>query len=301
VSSFQLESAVEFAPHIAVWLNLAENHLERHGDMRGYLEAKSRIFTGQGAGDWAILNAGDAYFSSMLPFVRAGVVRFGIASAGGGEDGGSFYSPSGRLLFSSLPVGQETYSFERCRLLGRHNKLNIAAAVAAARLAGAKPPGCREVIESFAGIEHRLELVVEQGGVTYINDSKSTTVAATIAAVEAMDDEFPGRPFILLVGGQAKHGSWEPLQRLLPATCKEVICFGADGRKILMHLTEGAVAPPGAPAFSICAGVDEAVRQARARGKRGDIVLLSPGCASYDAYPNYTKRGEHFKELVVRA
>jgi UDP-N-acetylmuramoylalanine--D-glutamate ligase len=350
LSSYQLESSVGLSPHVGVWLNLSENHLERHKTMERYLDAKARLFAGQRLkGDFAVISASDSYAPQMKKRVRVGTSHtFPFARWTGGQASvtrdtvtqdtvthgevphgeathcevthcevthgeathgtdtsrqaalphrGSFYDAESGVITFFYHGEVEEYSVKRSPLLGAHNKMNIAAAIPAARICGATPEEVQRTIDTFQPIEHRLEFVRELGGVAYINDTKATTVGAAAAALDALYSELPERRIVLLLGGQAKHGSWEPLRERLERSCFAAICFGGDGAKILTELQSPAALER--CALSRTEALEEALSRATLLAQPGDIVLLSPGCASFDAYKNFEERGHHFKSLVA--
>ncbi len=292
LSSYQLESVSQLKAKTALWLNLDENHLERHGTMGDYLKAKARVFSGQEApNDSSVLYAESPYTEQMIPFASGRVFFFGEHSK---NAPGAFYDHSSQEVTLRYDGTTELYSLKNTHLLGLHNRLNLAAAIVTSRLSGASPEGIRKTITSFHPLEHRLETVRELDGVTYINDTKATTVAAAVAAVDAIIDQFPARPQILLLGGKAKYGSWTPLTSRIEKNCRHVICFGGDGKAIYKTLT----ATINREKFSEVPSLDEAVQSARRIAQKNDIVLFSPGCTSFDAFNNFEERGRHFKRLV---
>ncbi|HVE43475.1 MAG TPA: UDP-N-acetylmuramoyl-L-alanine--D-glutamate ligase [Planctomycetota bacterium] len=280
LSSFQLENLgmLDRSPQVGVVLNISPNHLDRHGTMENYIAAKRQIVT---HADTKVLNWDD-------PTVR------GFTDAAPGRN--SFFS-----LKEQPPDGawahDETIEFNEMRLDVRRRKIpgwfnlaNMAAAATATRAMGpwdAWKPACEEVFNTFPGVEHRLEFVTEKGGVKYYNDSKATDAEATIAALETL----PG-PFVLILGGFDKKTPWEHFARAVAG--KPVRAA------VLMGLTAPAIeaalrAAPRVPEIVRVASLAEAVR---VPAKPGETVLLSPACASWDMYRNFTERGLQFKALV---
>jgi UDP-N-acetylmuramoylalanine--D-glutamate ligase len=268
VSSYQLELANEFSPQIAVWLNLSKNHLERHGSMENYLLAKSRIFLQQSSIDFAILGETDPHFKEMAKYVRGKLLTFNQVQA--------------------------KYSLADCKLIGKHNRLNISASILAAQLAGATEEGIKEALRTFTGLEHRIEHVRNLNGVTIINDSKSTTVAATEAAIEALSAEYAG--LHLLVGGKAKEGGWDDINQALFEKVRSLTGFGADGEMIIDTLSK--IISKQDIKFLYRKEIKDSLQQAVQSAVSGDAVLFSPGCASFDAFQNFEERGREFKRIV---
>jgi UDP-N-acetylmuramoylalanine--D-glutamate ligase len=249
LSSFQLEDIHEFRPQIAVLLNLEPDHLDRHGSFDAYRDAKLRVFENQTGEDTAVLPRG-------FPPVPGTARRVEFSAA------------------DELPA--------RPRLPGAHNRENAAAAVQAARAAGASGEAIARGLAEFPGVPHRLELVGKRGGVRYVNDSKATNVAAALRAIAAYADE----PVHLILGGSRKGEDFAPLAAAIGPTVKSVRVIGETADEL-------AAAIPTA----IKAGdLESALRSIQA--EPGDVVLLSPACASYDQFRDFEERGEEFRRLV---
>ena len=284
MSSFQLETTVSFKPKVAVMLNLTPDHLDRHGDMQGYLEAKAKIFAHQDETDYLILNADDAYLAPLADRARSQVIFFSqqhILKEGVFLRGDS-------VIFSR--GGVETSICQRAEIAikGAHNLENAMAAIAAAMLMGVTPDRIRQVLRDFAGVEHRLEPVRRWHGVLFINDSKGTNPDSTIKALEAYDE-----PLILIAGGKNKGSDFTALAQLIAKRVKQVILIG-QAKEELRQALEGA----GYHQYSEADTYEEVVRLAAQAAEPGDIVLLSPACASWDMFNSYEERGRLFKELV---
>ncbi|MBN8549039.1 MAG: UDP-N-acetylmuramoyl-L-alanine--D-glutamate ligase, partial [Deltaproteobacteria bacterium] len=293
-SSYQLETCCTIKPKVAVLLNLSDNHLERHGTLQRYFEAKARVFANQDGSDFAVLNADDAMVFSLAGRLAAKVAAFGKTFVPGSPQFGAAILGSGTIALKV--AGQdETYDVSSSRLLGAHNRANMAAALLAARLMGAQSSALQRAVVEFQPLEHRLEFVEMYGRPLYINDSKSTTVAASVAALTSVVERFPQRSISLLLGGLAKAGSWEPLMNLMQekqAHLKRIICFGKDGNLLASHCRRHAL--PHVQAKTL----QEAVSLVAAQTTVQDIVLLSPGCASFDQFSDFEERGNVFKSLV---
>jgi UDP-N-acetylmuramoylalanine--D-glutamate ligase len=283
LSSFQLEMTETFRPDIGVFLNLTPDHLDRHHAMDAYASAKARIFRSQTEQDAAVLNADDPATLPFAPkrprvhwFSRKASVAQGACLRGeeivfrGGGDG------------KDEPVMNRT----DIPLPGAHNLENVLAAVAATRLAGARPEAIARGVKTFAGVEHRLEFVAEIGGVRYYNDSKATNVDATLKALDA----FAGRILVIL-GGKDKGSDYSVLQQPLRAKAILALLIGAAVEKIEQQIA-------GSVAIERSGTLANAVATAAHSARPGDIVLLAPACASFDQFQNYEQRGRVFKDLV---
>ena len=295
LSSFQLDDLplIGISPHVAVVTNLSRNHIDRHGSMRAYANAKKNIFRFQKPGDVLILNADDRRVR-LWAKEAPGRVEFFRGKLGTdpsfrrGNWGLSLVSPP--LVFQlSLP--------------GPHNQANAQAAWAAAREMGAKIEQAAKALAAFAGLPHRLQFVAERGGVRYYNDSKCTTPEGAIVALECFD---PGRA-VIIVGGKDKGADFEELGSVLVARAKAVIALGQTRDQILYAARAAARAAAKAhrkgkaPPLARVDDLASAVALARRLARRGDVVLLSPACASTDMFTNYEQRGDLFRRLVIAA
>jgi UDP-N-acetylmuramoylalanine--D-glutamate ligase len=281
-SSFQLEDAEAFAPECAVLLNVTPDHLDRHRDFDDYLAAKLRIFANQGNDDVAIFNASEP---ALRGLDLGGCGR--RVSYGRGTDpdcalevaGGTIYAMDEPLLEAAdLP------------LLGPHNADNAMAAAAAALAMGLDRDSVRDGLRTFAGVPHRLERVAEIEGVLYVDDSKATNVAATAAALRSFDGGVRA-----ILGGSLKGGGFEALAEPVAERCIACYVIGEAAERLAGDL-EPAVA--GGVVVRRCGDLAAAVEAAAADAQRGDVVLLSPACASFDAYRDFEQRGEHFRSLL---
>ncbi len=306
VSSYQLESAVDFTPQIGVWLNIDDDHLERHGSLEQYLATKGRIFSGQSAeSDWSLVWADDPRASAMMKFARGRYFPFGILTPEReGLKDGCFIDDGTGTIVLKMDGLNEHYSLKDCRLIGKHNRINLSAAVAASRLAGATVLGIRQAIASFHPLPHRVELVGERRGVLFINDSKGTNVSAACAALETVRDEYPKSKVVLLLGGQKKEGSFRPLLEQMSNSIRHLVCFGGSADLIREELIAESSARrlPLAvklPTITRERTLGDAVATAFRVAQSGDVVLLSPACSSFDAYRNYVERGEDFRRRVL--
>ena len=277
LSSFQLESIKTFSAHIGLGLNLTDNHLDRHQTMTSYAQAKAKLFANQSPAGAAVLNADNAYTRSFADLTPAEVIWFSThnkLTRGAWLQDDELYLDGAPLLLVS-----------EIRIRGRHNAANVLAAAAAARRAGASLEAIREAAGQFTRLEHRLEFVATRGGVDWYNDSKATTVASAIAAVES----FPPGGLWVILGGKDKGSDFTPLRAPLAERAKGVLLIGKAAEKI------GAQIGCGEDCHDLATAVTRAVAQAQP----GDTVLLAPACASFDQFTSFEHRGRVFKELVA--
>jgi UDP-N-acetylmuramoylalanine--D-glutamate ligase len=275
-SSFQLEDTEWFAPEAAVLLNVAPDHLDRHGTMTAYQAAKHQAFARQESGDVAV----------APPDLAAGLP--GAAQRvcfGDGRD--LAMGRQGGVLFWR---GHEFVRESEVRLRGRHNLDNAMAAAAVCLARGLPANAVRNALRTFAGVEHRLEEVAEAGGVLYVNDSKATNPASTVVALDSFEDGVH-----LIAGGRAKGGGFADLVRPVALHCAAVYLIGEAAPAL-----EQDLAPAGVPLHQ-CGDLATAVRAARAAAQPGETVLLSPACSSYDQFHDFEARGAAFKALAQEA
>jgi UDP-N-acetylmuramoylalanine--D-glutamate ligase len=284
VSSFQLETIEQFHPWIAVVLNITPDHLDRHGSFENYAAMKARITERQEAEDYLVLNAEDKPTQMVAGKTKAQVFWFSSRrpiKQGAFVHGESivFVPREGAKAEPVMPVAE-------IPLKGAHNVENVLAAVCAARLAGVPAEKIRSAVAGFKAVEHRLEFVSTVQGVEYFNDSKATNVDAAMKAVAA----FPGGIHLIL-GGKDKGSDYTLLAPLLRERVKAVYTIGSAAEKIEREL-HGVVKMVGAGTM------DVAVREAQKAAVAGDVVLLSPACASFDQFENYEHRGRTFRQIV---
>lgn len=286
LSSFQLETIVDFHPSVALVLNVTPNHMDRYETLMDYAAAKHRIFRNQAAGDVAILNADDEIVSSWARGLRAHVVGFSVRREL--EEG--LFLRSGRELVSRTKDGERVLMLrDEMQLRGLHNVENVLAALAAGLACGAAPDSMRETIKNFKPVEHRLEFVAEINGVKFYNDSKATSVDATLKALEAFADE--AGKVVLILGGRGKQTPYAPLAPLIRSKVRRLILIGEDADTIERELKEEA-------AVTRAGDMRDAVKRAHEMAAPGDIVLLAPACASFDMFKSFEHRGQVFKEEV---
>jgi len=285
VSSFQLETTELFQPRVAVVLNLTPDHLDRHGTFAAYVDAKARIFANQTPADCAVLNADDEATRALASRTRAPVVWFSRRQA---LTHGVFVR-DGWIAARLNGHVEEICPLSEIFLRGQHNVENVLAATACALWTGVAPAAIRAVVARFRGVAHRIELVRELAGVQYYNDSKGTNVDSTLRALES----FPER-IVLIAGGKGKGQAWEPLAAAARGRVGHALLIGEDAEKI------GAALAAAAIPVTFCGSLAEAVERGRALAAPGDVVLLSPACASFDMFDNFEHRGDVFKKLVER-
>lgn len=282
VSSFQLETVETFNPWIGVLLNITPDHLDRYSSMEEYAYFKYRLFERQGEEDYSILPFGEPFYSKFASMVRGRVYFFG------GEEREEVSAYVDKNYVVLRLEEEERYALEAFKLLGFHNRLNLASALLAGRLAGAGIDACERLIKEFVGFPHRLEYVGTFGGVTFVNDSKATNVDATYQALKGLSG-----PIILILGGRHKGGSYEILRGVIREKVKTLILMG-EAREIiwsdLKDLVETYMVDDLPQALSVAFQV----------ASPGDLVLLSPACSSFDQFRDYQERGEVFRELVLK-
>jgi len=284
LSSFQLETIKTFRPAVAVVLNVTPNHMDRYETFNDYAAAKHRIFMNQTAEDTAVLNADDPTVSSWASGLRANVMQFSVRKE---VENGVFLR--GREL---IYRGQVLLNVDEMKLRGMHNVENVAAAMAAGIAAGASSQSMNATAKRFEPVEHRLEFVTEIEGVKFYNDSKATSVDATLKALEAFAHE--AGKVVLILGGKGKKAPYAPLEPLVREKVRKLVLIGEDADTIANEL--GTSAP-----FERASDMKDAVARSYAAAEKGDVVLLAPACASFDMFESFEHRGKVFKEEVSHA
>jgi UDP-N-acetylmuramoylalanine--D-glutamate ligase len=282
VSSFQLESIDKFRPRVGVHLNLSDDHFDRYSDLEDYGNAKARLFENQNASDHAILNRDDPSVWKLATTMRAQIISFGQTR---GDHAKSLWAEGNAIRFD-LGARKGRISLENFRLKGQHNVANAMAASASALALNVEPETIERALAEFRGLAHRIEIVAEKGGVTYIDDSKGTNVGAVVEAIDAL-----AAPIILIAGGLDKGGDYAPLRRPLHEKVRLAILNGAARTKMREALD-------GATTIDLVPTLKDAVEHAARAAQAGDTVLLSPACSSFDQFKDYAERGNVFKELV---
>ena len=286
VSSFQLETTINFHPQVAAVLNVTPNHMDRYETLTDYAAAKHRIFRNQTSGDAAILNADDEIVSSWAKGLRAHVTMISTTRE---LDEGLFLR-HGRELVSRTADGERVLATrDEMQLRGLHNVENVLTALAVGLACGAAPDSMRQTIRDFRPVEHRLEQVAEIQGVRFYNDSKATSVDATMKALEAFAGD-KGK-VVLILGGRGKEAPYTPLAPLVRAQARKLILIGEDAANIERDLQ-------GEAPLERASDMADAVARAFAAAAAGDIVLLAPACASFDMFDSFEHRGKEFKKEV---
>jgi len=285
ISSFQLETIDTFRPQAAAILNLTPDHLDRHLSMENYVSAKGRIFENQGNEDLLVLNGDDPLVSELGTKANSRKAFFSYQKT---VDYGAW------CLNREIYINDGKEAIFVCRedelaIIGSHNTMNALAALTLAYFSGVELEVIVEVLKTFKGVEHRLEMVGCFAGVTYINDSKGTNTNATITALNAVTE-----PIILLAGGYDKKEDYSELMELVAKRVKRLIVLGVTADDLIK-----AAAIKGFTAVTKVDNYEEAVACAKAAADSGDTVLLSPACASWDMFDNYEIRGRVFKRLVT--
>ncbi|GAC1470568.1 MAG: UDP-N-acetylmuramoyl-L-alanine--D-glutamate ligase [Chloroflexota bacterium] len=293
LSSFQL-SLLDMSPHIAVVTNISPNHLDRHDTMESYIEAKQQIVRHQSADDFAVLNSSDGYARSFADSTPGTVHWFGETGrerAGACIRGDTIVLHNDEKFVPVMAVGDVP-------LLGRHNIENVLAACSATAILGVSASTISHAVRSFRPPPHRLQTVGIHAGVRFVDDSIATTPDRATVALEALNE-----PLLLIAGGRDKHLPWNNFARLIVERTRALFLIG-EAAGLIEDAVRGAMQqhPGTLPADAIyrCATLDQAVIQAAATARPGDVVLLSPACTSYDMFHDYAERGARFVQALER-
>tara|TARA_R110001583_G_scaffold67490_7_gene192915 strand:- start:24181 stop:25545 length:1365 start_codon:yes stop_codon:yes gene_type:complete len=281
LSSFQLETTYSLNADIATILNLSEDHLDRYDSYQHYIDTKQRIYD---QAKIALFNSGDT-----LTFLRNDSQHsksFGFGNADYHISTDFEVTDAGKVNFLAKHQ-QKLLDVTQLKLSGKHNWLNALAALALGEAVGLTMPSMLKTLTTYTGLSHRCEFVAEHNGVRWINDSKATNIGATQAALQGLSDTITGKVHLIL-GGQGKGANFSDLSKVLQQIKGRICCFGADAHKI--HQAN--------PETMIVSDMSEAILEIAKNVETGDLVILSPACASLDMYPNFMARGEHFKTLV---
>ena len=285
LSSFQLDGIVNFAPHIAIITNITPDHLDRYNyEFENYINSKFRITENQTENDFLIYDADDEVITNWLQNnkVRATLLPFSLKKE---LEQGVFIRDNNILLkYNTEEIIMKTKTLA---VKGKHNTKNVMAATMAATLLKVRKDSIRESLEDFEGAPHRLEPVLKISGVEYINDSKATNVNATYYALDSMQT-----PTVWIVGGVDKGNDYLDLMPLVREKVKAIVCLGLDNQKIVQTFYNVV------DLIVETAGAEEATKVAYKIAEKGDTVLLSPACASFDLFENYEDRGDKFKQAV---
>jgi UDP-N-acetylmuramoylalanine--D-glutamate ligase len=282
VSSFQLEAATTFRPWIAVWLNFAADHLDRHPTVESYASAKARIFANQTSDDWAVLNADDPEVMDRARATRARRVTYSLA--GSVAEG---FVVDGDWITRRTTTGDERLvPVAAVELTGRHMLNNVLAAAAATHIAGASPSAMVEALKGFHGLAHVMEPAGAIGGVRFVNDSKATNIEAALRSIESFE-----RGVVALVGGRFKGGDFRDLRGALASRGRAVVAIG-EAAPLVREALADVVPVVDATSMS------EAVLKGYEAATPDGVVLLAPACSSFDWFKDYAERGDVFKQEV---
>ena len=289
ISSFQLDTIETFRPEVAVLLNIADDHLDRYTDFADYARSKVRIFENQTAENTAILNVNDKFINQLTQQIKAHKLFFRHAKESESRDEileGALIQKK-KISFQSkrFPQAKGAIKKSRINLKGIHNIENAAAAALAAFAAGGSLKGIKAALEEYPGLPHRLEYIGTLDDVSYFNDSKATNTAAVLRALESFHE-----PVILILGGRNKGGNFLDLKDMISARVKQIIAIGEATEEIIDTL--GQLVD-----IHRAASMQAAIRAGRDSAGPGDVVLLSPACASFDMYESYAQRGEDFRRV----
>ena len=285
VSSFQLETVESFCPHLALMINLTPDHLDRHGDMAGYLAAKARIFENQKESDYLVLNYDDEALRELAPQSRGKVIFFSQKQKL--EEG--VYLDGCQVMLGLNGESLFICNADEIAIKGKHNLENSMGAIAFAYLSGVHAEDIRDVLMTFQGVEHRLEPVRTLNEVLYINDSKGTNPDSTIKAIEAYD-----RPIVIILGGKNKGVPFTELAGLVKERVKKAVLVGQAKEELAEALDAADFND-----YVRTESFEEAVTKAAELAEPGDIVLLSPAGTSWDMFSSFEERGRLFKKLVM--
>ena len=286
VSSFQLDTAPGFRPDVAVLLNITDDHLDRYPDRKAYAASKAAIFASQQPSDIAVINADDPAVCAAADTINAARWIYGRHVV---PEAGSTSAAVGDRDIRIRRAGEpdRVLDISGAALQGLHNRENMAAAALAGLAAGATLAGIQEATNAFSGLPHRMESIGEHNGVRFVNDSKATNVDAVKRALET----FAGQSVVLIMGGRDKGSDFSELESGIRQLVKKLVTVGEAAGSIYAALSHAA---PATRAATLAAGVRVAVDTAAP----GDVVLLSPGCASFDEFESYAQRGDTFRDLV---
>jgi len=283
VSSFQLDHIETFRPKISALLNITPDHMDRYDhSMEKYAASKAKIFQNQRSEDVLIYNSDDEWTNRIIPQAKSRKIAFSIRQK---LNEGAFVEKE-KLVTSLGGVKTGIIDIDRIFIKGKHNLYNSMAAVLAGQLLGVESDSLRSTLEEFKGVEHRLEFVREIDKVRYYNDSKATNVDSVWYALQAFRE-----PIVLLLGGRDKGNDYSRLTELVKKQVKAIVAIGESAGKVEQEFSNTI-------SIKKAGTMDEAVATAHSIAQSGDIVLLSPACASFDWFKNYEHRGQVFKELV---
>lgn len=293
LSSYQLELTDKMVPAVAVFTNIDQDHLDRYGTMENYIAAKKRLLQVCDRNSWVILNYDDPVLRSFASSCHGKIVWYTMKNPLqiGGEFAerffGVYYDETRNALIAKVTGKEEVYGLAHFKLFGDHNKQNMMAAVAAARVMGVGPLAVQAGLDNFKGLPHRIEFVRKKDGVYFFNDSKATNIQSVDCALKS----FKRSPVILIAGGKDKNMDFAPLADTVKSKVKLLILVGEAKEKINRALGD-------ATETYLVGTFEEAVLMSFQKSRNGDIILLSPGCSSQDVFRDFEERGDYFKKLV---
>ena len=287
LSSFQLESIDTFRPKVSSILNITEDHLNRHHTMENYINAKARIFENQEKSDFSILNYDDSIVRDLNRNNNASILYFSRKEK---IEQGVYLDENNNIVISIDGKQITVLNRNELSLPGDHNLENAMAAILMTYVVGVDLEVIKHVLITFKGVEHRLEFVTNKNGIMFVNDSKGTNPDSTIKAIGSYE-----RPIILIAGGMDKHSDFTDMMKCATKNVKELVLLGETADKI-----EASARKEGLENITKVKNMEEAVKKAYELAEDGDVVLLSPGCASWDMYPNFEARGLDFKENIYK-
>ncbi|MDO9512657.1 MAG: UDP-N-acetylmuramoyl-L-alanine--D-glutamate ligase [Bacteroidales bacterium] len=287
ISSFQLDRLYSFRANIAILTNITPDHLDRYKNFDEYAESKFRLLRNMSEGDAFIYNADDPKTLELLGKQKKLPACFPFSTYKKLEGNGAFIQDGKLIIHTNNDPFNMT--LENLALQGRHNQCNSMAAGIASRILEVRKPKIKESLSDFQNVEHRLEYVANVHGIEFINDSKATNVNSTWFALESMT-----KTIIWIAGGKDKENDYAPLLELVKLKVKAMICLGVDNSKLRSTFADSV------DTIYETTSAEEAVALAYRLGEKGDVVLLSPACASFDLFANYEERGDKFKHAVKR-
>lgn len=285
-SSFQLDTTDKFHAHIAGIINITPDHLDRHKSMINYIRAKAQIFVNQDPSDYLVLNFEDKVVREMANYTRSNPVFFSterVLNKG-------IYVRDGIITFVYEGQNLEICAVQELSLRGKHNLENVLCAVGISCLAGLEPELIKQALQDFPGVKHRMEEITLSDGILYINDSKGTNPESTMRALDAFE-----QPIILIAGGRDKGSDFGRLSKIISVRVKALVLLGEAREKI-----KNAVQEQGYKEIYEVSDLEQAVSTAYSLARTGDVVLLSPACASWDMFKSYEERGDLFRDLVMK-
>lgn len=283
ISSFQLETIIDFKPFISVILNITDDHLDRYQTMQAYAEAKANIFRNQTQNEFLILNYDDRFTNIMLSMAKCTKILFSAYNSL--KDG--YYVENDKFIKNVFGKKEEIFSTKEVKLIGKHNQENILASMIISDILRMDFNKTKDVVKNFKGLSHRIEFSGEINGKKFYDDSKGTNIDAVLKAVKTFDDDL-----ILILGGREKNTDFNQLYNILPKNVKKIIAFGENKEKI-QNIFKDKVK------VVLASSMEEVIRKSLDE-KDIKIVLFSPGCASFDMYKNYEERGNDFKRCVQK-